>query len=114
MFNTSGDILNWVLAISVAALSFFLCWAIYYFIASIQGIYRLIKKVESGISKAEEILDIAKNKLKNSSAYFTILAEVAKRAMEMVGRRRDKRAADREQNQESVKSTKSSKSGRSR
>lgn len=114
MFNTSGDILNWVLAVSVAVLSFFLCWAIYYFIASVQKIYRLVKRVELGVSKVEEILDIAKNKLKNSSAYFMILAEVAKRAMDMVGKRRDKRAADKEQAQESAKPTKSSKSGRFR
>ncbi len=94
MLSTSGDILNIVLAVSVAILTFFLCWAIYYFVASMQKIYRLIKRIEAGVTKAEELLDIAKGKLKNSAAYFMILGEVAKKAMEFVKDKRDKKTAD--------------------
>jgi hypothetical protein len=84
MFSTSQDILNLVLSVCVAVLTFFLCLAIYYFVASAQRIHKLIKRVESGVSKAEEVLDIARDKLKNSGAYFMILGEIAKKAMEFV------------------------------
>lgn len=94
MLSTSGDILNIVLSVSVAILTFFLCWAIYYFVASIQKIYRLIKRIEAGVAKAEELLDIAKGKLKNSAAYFMILGEIAKKAMEFVKDKRDKKTSD--------------------
>lgn len=90
MFNTSADILNWTLAFSAAALSFFLCWAIYYFIASAQKIFRLLKRLEAGLAQAEEVLGMIRSRLKNSSAYFMILAEVAKKAMDIVNNRRNK------------------------
>lgn len=91
MFTTSGDVLNLVLAVSVAVLTFFLCWAIYYFVASIQKVYKLIKRIEAGLSKAEELLELAREKLKNSSAYFMILGEIAKKAMEFVKDKKERR-----------------------
>lgn len=93
MFSSSNDILNLVLSICLVALTFFLCWAIYYFVASVQRIHNIIKRVESGLTKAEEIMDIARDKLKNSTAYFMILGEIAKKAMEFVNEKREKRAA---------------------
>ncbi|MFA6194933.1 MAG: hypothetical protein WC719_04365 [Patescibacteria group bacterium] len=93
MFSTSSDVLNLVLSVCLVSLTFFLCWAIYYFIASAQRIYRLIKRVEAGVAKAEEVIDIAKDKLKNSATYFMILGEMAKRAMEFVQEKREKKAA---------------------
>jgi hypothetical protein len=40
------------------------------------------------VTKAEEVINIAKSKLKNSSAYFMILGEIAKKAMEFVQEKR--------------------------
>lgn len=91
MFSTSIDILNLVLAISIAALSFFLCWAIYYFVVSAQMIHRLIKRIELGVTKVEGVIETAQDKLKNSSAYFMILAEIAKKAMEFVKEKREEK-----------------------
>ncbi|MFA5155670.1 MAG: hypothetical protein WC453_04550 [Patescibacteria group bacterium] len=93
MFATSADILHLVLAACIAVLTFFICWAIYYLIVSLQRIFRLVKRIEAGVAKVEELTDIAKEKLKNSGAYFMILAEVAKKAMEFVKEKKEKRAA---------------------
>jgi 5,10-methenyltetrahydromethanopterin hydrogenase len=91
MLATSNDILNLVLSICVAVLTFFLCWAIYYFVASVQKIHKIVNRVEKGVNKAEEILEMAKDKLKNSSTYFMILGEIAKKAMEFVQEKREKK-----------------------
>ncbi len=93
MFSTSSDILNLVLSICLVSLTFFLCWAIYYFISSIRTIHRLVMRIESGVAKVEEVIDIAKDKLKNSAAYFMILGEIAKKAMEFVQEKRAAKAA---------------------
>jgi hypothetical protein len=93
MFNTSGDILNIVLSVCAVALTAFLCSALYYFVASIQRFYKLIRKVEEGVAKAEEVIEIAREKLKNSAAYFMVLGEIAKKAMEFVQEKRDKKAS---------------------
>ena len=95
MFSTSADVLNLALAACVIILTFFICWAIYYFIASVQKIYKLIKRVEDGVTKAEEVLEIAKDKLKNSGAYFMILGEIAKKALEFVKEKSAKKTAAR-------------------
>ena len=89
MFYTSIDILNLVLALCVFVLTFFLCWAIYYFVVSIQRVNRITKRIEEGVAKAEEVVSIARDKLKNSSAYFMILGEIAKKAMEFVQEKRN-------------------------
>jgi len=78
MFSTSNDVLNLVLSICLISLTFFLCWAIYYFIASVQRIYNLVKRVERGVCKAEEILDIVNDKVRASSAIFVALVDVIK------------------------------------
>lgn len=91
MFSTSIDVLNLVLAVCIAFLSFFLCWAIYYFVVSAQMIHRLIKRVELGVTKVEGVIETAQDKLRNSSAYFMILAEIAKKAMEFVKEKREEK-----------------------
>ena len=93
MFETSGDILNIVLSVCAAVLTIFLCAALYYFVASIQRFYKIIRRVEGGVAKAEELIEIAREKLKNSRAYFMILGEIAKKAMDFVQEKRDKKAA---------------------
>ncbi len=82
MFTTSGDILNLVLATCIAVLTVFLSIAIYYFISSAHKIHKLISLAESGIMKAEELVSLIRDKVKNSSAYVMLFAEVAKQAME--------------------------------
>lgn len=84
MFSTSLDILNLVLAVCVFFLTVFLCWAIYYFIELAYTVRKITKKVENGINKAEEVVDMAREKLSNSSIYFSVLGELAKKAMEFV------------------------------
>jgi len=93
MFSTSADILNLVLSVCTIALVFFLCWALYYFIVSIKDFYRLIKRVENGVAKAEEIITIAKDKIRNSGVYLTMFGEIAKRIMEFAAEKKQERAA---------------------
>ncbi len=81
MFSTSADVLNLVLALAIAILTFFLSLSLYYFISSAQRIHKLIKQVELGVSKAEEVISLVREKVKSSSAYMVVLAEVAKQAM---------------------------------
>lgn len=82
MFTTSGDILNLVLATCIAVLTVFLSIAIYYFISSAHKIHKLISLAERGIIKADELLSLIRDKVKNSSAYLTLFAEVAKQAIQ--------------------------------
>ncbi len=81
MFNTSGDILNLVLALSVAVLTAFIVVALYYFIASIKKIHNVASGVERGLEKTEEVIDIVKSKINSSTSHLLIVSEFAKQAM---------------------------------
>lgn len=93
MFSTSADVLNLIIAVCVLFLTVFICVLLYNLIASLRRINKITRIVETGFVKVEEVVNLAKEKLQNSSAYFMILAEVAKKAMEFV---KDKRESSQE------------------
>lgn len=84
MFSTSHDILNLILSISILALVFFLSWAIYYFVIATHKIFKIVKKVEKGVDKAENIIDSIHEKVKNSGPYVMIISEIAKQTMNFI------------------------------
>jgi len=108
MFNTSRDILNLVLAISIAGLSVFICWSLFYLIASLRSVYKVLKdveetvqkigdltrfvrdKVESGASVLNNLTETIKDKLNNTGSYFMIISEVLKRIFDFM---QEKKAA---------------------
>jgi len=91
MFATSLDILHLVLSICILALTIFLCLALYYFISSAQRFHKIIRQIETGVTKIEALVEMARDKMRNSSTYFMILGEIAKRAMEFVEKKQSQR-----------------------
>jgi hypothetical protein len=88
MFTTSADILNLIIAGCIIFLTVFICILLHNLIASLRRINKITKIVETGVIKVEEVVNLAKEKLHSSSAYFMILAELAKKAMEFVKEKR--------------------------
>lgn len=82
MLNTSGDILNLILALSVAVLTAFIVVALYYFIASIKKVHNVASGLERGVEKTEEVIDIVKSKINSSTSHLVIVAEFVKQAMQ--------------------------------
>ncbi|PIT94461.1 hypothetical protein COT98_03535 [Candidatus Falkowbacteria bacterium CG10_big_fil_rev_8_21_14_0_10_39_9] len=116
MFNASRDILNLVLSISIAGLSVFICWSLFYLIASLRSVYKVLKeveatlqkvgdltrfirdKVESGATvfnnlseKANDLTQTIKDKLNNTGSYFMIISEVLKRIFDFMQEKKETR-----------------------
>lgn len=89
MFGTSSDILNLVLSVCILALTFFLCWGIFYFVAAVQKWYKITKKVERGVDEVEEIISVVKEKLHGSAAYLLTLGDVAKKIFDYAKDKRE-------------------------
>lgn len=89
MFETSSDVLNLVLSVCIIALTFFLCWGIYYFVVAVQKWYRITKRIETGVDEVEKIIFIVKEKLHGSAAYLFTLGEVAKKVFDFVKEKRE-------------------------
>jgi uncharacterized protein YoxC len=84
MFETSGDILNLVIAISVLLFTVFLVWTIYYVLASLKKVYKIVNELDKGVKKALETIDTIKEKVNKSTSYLYVAGEVAKKVVNLM------------------------------
>ena len=119
MLQTSKDVLNITLSVSVAALSVFICWGLYYLIASARSLFRTIKELENIIARVAGIADSineqvktsfekinglvasVKDKINNAGSYFLIISEVLKNIFEFI---REKKRNDQRDNDDADES----------
>jgi len=91
MLENSKDVLNIVSAISIAALAFFLCWALYYIIASVRSTFKLVKRIEQGVEKAESLIDLIRDKVSSSATYLNLLSNLVKKGMDFAEKRNNRK-----------------------
>ncbi len=84
MITSSGDILNLVLAIAIVIFTTFIVIAIYYLISSIKGVYRIIHRLESSVSKVEDLIELIKGKVSSTSGHLLMFVELAKQAISFI------------------------------
>ncbi|MEI6836131.1 MAG: hypothetical protein WCK59_04850 [Candidatus Falkowbacteria bacterium] len=109
MFETSGDVLNLILSVCIMALTFFLCWGIYYFVVAVQKWYKITRQVEKGVTEVEEIIVTVKEKLHGSAAYLLTLGDVAKKVFDYVKEKKEESDYKQETKRTKTKKTKKSK-----
>jgi hypothetical protein len=76
--DTSKDILNLALALSVFGLAFLMGWILVYVIMMIRRLLNIFTGVEQSLKKVEEFLGTAREKLDHSSSYLAMLATGAR------------------------------------
>lgn len=81
MLETSKDILNIALAVWTGILTFFLCWLLYYLIASIRNVKNITDGVKDKLKKVDEIIDKIHDKIEKTSSNIGLLTEVIKRGI---------------------------------
>ena len=88
MLDTSKDLLYLVISFCLIWITVFICWLLYYFIAIIGGVKKIIKGVEDKIEKVDALLNLVKEKGEHSATYLGLLVEgIAK----VVGYLKDKK-----------------------
>lgn len=87
MFETSKDILNIVLAISIASISFFISWALYYLVMTLRKVYLGVKEFKTRLDKIDEAVTAFKNKIESSTSYLLIIGEGVKKLVEIMKER---------------------------
>ncbi len=78
MLETSKDILNLAMAISIFGLAFLVGWILVYFLIIIRRMVKIMEGVEDSMKKISEFVSLAKSKLENSASYLSILATGAR------------------------------------
>lgn len=84
MFETSKDLLNIAIAISVAGFAFFVCWAIYYFARIMAQVFGIIKDMRSRLHRIDELIKTFKEKIEHSTSYLLLIGEGVKKLVEVI------------------------------
>lgn len=83
MFETSKDILNIVIAISVATFTFFVVWTIYYLLASLRNVFKITKTARKAVQGVGDLAGSIKEKVNSSGAYLTVASDVVKNIFDL-------------------------------
>lgn len=84
MLETSSDVLNVVLAISIFSIAFFVSWALYYLVMTLKQLFRAVKEFQERLDKIDEAIMAFKNKIESSSSYLLLLGEGVKKLVEIM------------------------------
>ena len=94
MLETSSDVLNIVLAISVLSIAFFVSWALFYLVMTLKQIFKAVREFKSRLDKLDEAITSFKNKIESSSSYLLLLGEGVKKLVEVMKHREKRRAKE--------------------
>ncbi|PKM91602.1 hypothetical protein CVU82_00090 [Candidatus Falkowbacteria bacterium HGW-Falkowbacteria-1] len=108
MMQTSGDILNLSISLAVLAIAVFLCWSLYYLIASLRKINKISNQAKKIGDKIENLVNLTKSRVKQSGSYFFILTKLADRAIDYF----NKKSQDKEDKEEETVKNKKSKNNK--
>ncbi len=110
MFETSKDLLNWVLASSIALLTIFIIWGLYYVVmllrrgyAIIRDVSDLILNIKEKLDRLESLFDTIEEKLKSSASYLPLVMKGITEILDYVKKKKESREARKTKKSSSAK-----------
>ncbi|MFA5134480.1 MAG: hypothetical protein WC505_01675 [Patescibacteria group bacterium] len=98
MLETSKDLLFVALATCAVALTFFMCWALYYIVmmlkrahAVVNEVSELVMSIKQKLERLERLFDAVEDKIKNSASYLPLLFKGITELVEYFKRRREEK-----------------------
>lgn len=102
MLETSKDILNITIAISIFGLAFFLCWGLYYLNMTLKQVFNGVKEMRDRFQKIDDVVKSIKEKIDNSTSYLFLIGEGVKKLVDVVGRYTEKKEAKKMEKEEKM------------
>jgi len=84
LIQTSGDILNLVIAAAVALFVIFVCWGLFYTVMAVRNIFKITKDARKNFQRVEEILAQIKEQLQAGTFYVSLLKEGISKGVEFL------------------------------
>jgi hypothetical protein len=91
MFETSKDVLLWVLSACLAFFTFFLCWALFLLIKMLREGNKAIEHIREKVDAAGEVVQTIKDKIINSATSLNLMASSVSRIIDFFKERKDKK-----------------------
>ncbi|HCJ52097.1 MAG: hypothetical protein A2898_04860 [Candidatus Kerfeldbacteria bacterium RIFCSPLOWO2_01_FULL_48_11] len=96
MFDTTKDILYFVLALAVVVLTFFMAWSLYYVTMMLRRSHLLFKEIEEMVENFKErlqqletIFKKLEEKITSTASYLPLLVKGVTELLNMFSRRRE-------------------------
>jgi len=87
MLNTSKDVLNITIAVSVGVLTIFISWGLYYFAQILRQGFKIFKETRERINKIDAAIKSFKDKIEHSTAHIVLISEGIKKLVEVIKER---------------------------
>jgi len=91
MFETSKDVLLWVLSLCLAFFTFFLCWTLYLMIKMLREGNKAITHIREKVDAASEVFQTIKDKIINSATSLNVMASAVNRIIDFFKERKSKK-----------------------
>ena len=82
--QTSGDVLNLVIAAAVALFVLFVCWGLFYAVLAFRNIYKITKDTRKSFKKVEEVLGEIKEQVQAGTFYISLAKEGISKGVEFL------------------------------
>jgi hypothetical protein len=90
MFNTTLDILYFVLSVAIGFIAIFICWFLFYLVMAVRDIRKLTKGLQEEASKFVSFMNKFCDKFEHATSYFVVLVDIAKELMQFFMKERKK------------------------
>ncbi|MFH0853582.1 MAG: hypothetical protein V1853_04225 [bacterium] len=97
-FNTSQDLLFFILAVAVAVISVFLVWGLYYMVMILKKAYHAVQEVEEKLASLDALFTTVKEHLMTSSESLKIMATVVAKLIKVFQQKKEKKQTDKKTN----------------
>lgn len=87
MLESSRDVLFITIAVCIAAFTIFSCWGLFYFVGVIRNAFKISKDARNILKKAEEAIELIKEKIQSSTSYLLLIGEAVKKILEIMSDR---------------------------
>ncbi len=87
--ETSGDILNIVLAVGILWLVILLSWLLWHVIGIVRGVHETLEDFRNRLRAVDDVLQLIREKLESTSTYLGLLVDVVKEGMHWFRQKQD-------------------------
>jgi len=84
LFETSKDVLNMVLAVSIGSIAFFVCWGSFYLVMSLRQLFKISKDIKETTQDVREAIFCLKSKIKSGAFLASLATDAVKSALEKI------------------------------
>lgn len=93
MFETSRDILNWAIAVSVVAVAVSAVWAMAYVISMLRTVNELNRRVRGAVEGFTMVMAHLQDRIQSTAGYLPLIVQAVTKLVDYFMKQRAERAA---------------------